>query len=92
MHARVSTYKGDAEALRQGFDSVSGGLREINGFKNAYFMIDRDSGKGVSVTLWESEEALRESVSRADELRNQATQPSGASIESVESYEVVVTA
>jgi hypothetical protein len=46
----------------------------------------------MSITLWESETAMRESAERADRMREEATEPSGASIQSVEGYEVAITA
>ena len=92
MHARVSSYSGDADGLTSGFDSQTEALRQVDGFKSAYFLVDRDGGKGMSITLWDSEEALKASAERANEMRRQATQPSGATIESVDSYEVVITA
>ena len=93
MFARVSTYRGgDADRLLQGFRDVTGSLETIDGFSHAYFMVDRESGKGMSITIWESEEALRESAARADELRKQGAETGGAEIESVAHYEIGITA
>jgi hypothetical protein len=46
----------------------------------------------MSITRWESEEALTASAERAHKMRTRATEPADASIESVECYEVVLTA
>lgn len=92
MHARVSTYSGDAEALVEGFRSATDPLEQIDGFVQAYFLVDRASDKGMSITIWESEDALLASAARADELRKAATEPSGSTIESVEHYEIALTA
>jgi hypothetical protein len=43
------------------------------------------------MTLWDSEQALEASAERAHQLRSQATQPSGATTDSVMQYEVVMT-
>jgi heme-degrading monooxygenase HmoA len=89
MHARVSTYQTDnSDRLIEGFESVSGELEQMDGFSHAYFMVDRGSGKALSVTIWESEDALRASSKKADELREKGTEPSGASIISVDHYEI----
>ena len=69
MFARVSTYRGDGDRLLQGFADVSEPLEAIDGFSHAYFMVDRESGKGMSITIWKTEEALQASVEKADELR-----------------------
>jgi heme-degrading monooxygenase HmoA len=91
MFARVATYSGDADELVRGFDSAREDLARMEGFSNAYFCVDRASGKALTMTLWESEEALEASAERAHQLRTQATQPSGATTESVTHYEVALT-
>jgi heme-degrading monooxygenase HmoA len=92
MHARVSTYTGEAEALLDGFQAATEPLENIEGFSQAYFLVDRANSKAMSITIWESEDALVASAARADELRKGATEPSGGTIESVEHYEVALTA
>jgi hypothetical protein len=44
MFARVATYSGDAEELVRGL-SARGELERMEGFSNAYFCVDRGSGK-----------------------------------------------
>jgi heme-degrading monooxygenase HmoA len=51
MHARVSTYEGEADELVKGFDSVTSALEELDGFSRAYFLVDRAAGRGMSITL-----------------------------------------
>jgi heme-degrading monooxygenase HmoA len=91
MHARVSTYEGQADELVKGFASVAGPLEDLEGFSVAYFLVDREAGKGVSITLWESEDALAASAERANQMREKATDQAGATIRSVESFEVALT-
>jgi heme-degrading monooxygenase HmoA len=91
MFARVSTYRGDGDRLLQGFADVTEPLQAIDGFSHAYFMVDRASGKGMSITIWESEDALRASAAQADELRSKGAAAGGAEIESVEHYEIGLT-
>ena len=92
MHARVSAYTGEAERLLDGFQTATGPLEEIEGFSQAYFLVDRANNKAISITIWESEEALRASAAEADKLRKEATEPSGSTIDSVEEYEIALTA
>ena len=92
MFARVSTYRGaDADRLLEGFQSVTEPLEQMDGFSHAYFLVDRDSGKGMSITVWESEQALSASAAKADELRKRGSETGGGSIESVEQYEIGMT-
>jgi heme-degrading monooxygenase HmoA len=92
VFARVSRYRGDVARLRQGFEAVTTELEQLDGFSQAYFLTNSEHSRAMSITLWDSEEALTASADRAHEMRTQATEPSDASIESVESYEVVLTA
>jgi heme-degrading monooxygenase HmoA len=91
MFARVSTYSAeDADKVVQGFESVREPLERMEGFSHAYFMVDRAGGKALSITVWDSEDALNASVAKADELRRQGAQTGGASIESVAHYEIAL--
>lgn len=90
MFARVSTYDGASDELVRGFEAQAEPLRGIEGSKGGYFLVDRGRGKAISITLWESEEALNASAERADRLREAGVDTSGAPIESVESYEVAI--
>jgi hypothetical protein len=45
MHARVSTYSGEAEGLLDGFQAATAPLEEIEGFSKAYFLVDRANDK-----------------------------------------------
>ena len=89
MFARVSTYRAaDADKLLEGFGSVAGPLEQMDGFSHAYFLVDRASDKAMSITIWESEQALSASVAGADEMRKRGAEIGGGSIESVEHYEI----
>ena len=92
MFARVSTYRADdADKLLAGFESVTEPLGQMDGFVYAHLLVDRAGGKGMSITVWESEQALTDSVAQADELRKRGSEAGGASIESVEHFEIGLT-
>ncbi|MCW3047224.1 MAG: hypothetical protein JWO74_1508 [Solirubrobacterales bacterium] len=91
MFARVSRYRGDADRLLAGFESVRAELEQLEGFAQAFFLTDRDNSRAMSITLWESEAALQASAERAHRMRTQASEPADASIEAVESYDVPLT-
>ncbi len=54
-------------------------------------LVDRQDGTSISITLWESEEAMRASEEAADQLRSDAAGAAEAQIASVERCEVVLT-
>ena len=93
MYARASTLQGSperAEEAVQGYENALAAFRGIDGNRGAFLLIDRSSGRGIGVTLWESEEAMQASRAQADQLRQQAASSVGASVESVAEYEVAV--
>lgn len=95
MFARVTTTKGQVtkqDAARVVRDRVLPGAEAIPGFKGGLWLVDEKGGKGLTITLFDSEEALRASAEAADRLRKSAVGELGASVVSVESYEVVVAA
>jgi heme-degrading monooxygenase HmoA len=92
MHARLSSYQtSDPAKLVDGFTSVTDALEHVDGFSHAYFMVDHASGKAMSITIWENEDALTASVSQAEELRKRGTAASGTAIQSVQHYEIPLT-
>lgn len=83
MFARVSTVQGSPdrleEAVRQYRDELVPAARQQRGFKGAYLLVDRGTGKGMSITLWATEDDLRASDTWADQQRAQAAQTAGGS-------------
>jgi heme-degrading monooxygenase HmoA len=92
MFARVSTYQGETERLLDGFRRTTEPLTQLEGLERAYFLTDSAAGRAVTVTLWDSPAAMAASAEWASKAREHAAHESGASVESVRSYEVALTA
>ncbi len=96
MFARVSTYTGTSdeidEAIRQFRENVLPRIEQLDGYKGAYFLVDRQNGKSLTVALWESEEAMRSSEEAANSLRSEVADALGTQMVGVERYEVAVAA
>lgn len=91
MHARVSTYTApDPDKLVEGFRMATEGLKQLPGQAGAFFCIDRENGKALTMTLWETEDALNSSREGANQLRDQAIADAGASVDSIAHYEVPI--
>ncbi len=92
MFARVSMFQGDPRQLDQGInyiqESALPDIRPDERFEGAYHLVDYQSGKAISITLWESEEAMRATEEEANQLRAEIANAANATIESVETYEV----
>ena len=96
MHARVSFYElaagGDADAAVKGFEDALDPLRQMEGNQGAELLVDRDSGKAITITYWDTEEHLRSSGEQATKLRQQVADTGGLSIMGIENYEVALEA
>jgi hypothetical protein len=91
MYARVATFESDPSTIDDAISLVRGQVESgetpagLEGAK-MLMLIDRETGKGLGVTLFESEDAMR----RGDEALN-AMNPGGSERRtSVEFYEVPV--
>ena len=91
MWARVSSYEmassEEAEEGIRGFERSMTRIRELDGIRDAYLLVDRASNRALTMTFWESEEALRASEGAADQVRRDAA---GDAVRNVDRYEVVL--
>ena len=96
MFARVTTMQGSPdqgdELARRFQEQAIPLLRQLSGFKGVYWLANRQTGTVLGVALWESEEAMRASEAETAPRRNEGAQAMGATIESVEAYEVIAQA
>jgi hypothetical protein len=90
MYARIATFESDPgtvdDAIKMVREEVEGGTPE--GLEGAKMMmlVNRETGKGLGVTLFDSEEAMR----RGDEALNAMNPGASERRTSVEFYEVPV--
>jgi heme-degrading monooxygenase HmoA len=93
MHARVSTYAGTPDQAEEGirnFERTTDALRGLDGFEGAYLLVDRGTGKALTLTLWSNADAEQASAERAKQMRSEAAGGAGMSVESVETFEVAL--
>ncbi len=94
MHARVSTIQGAPgkvdDVARQAQEQTLPQLQKLEGFKGFVVLGDRQSGKMLGVSFWESEEALRASDEAASSVRSAAAEIADGIVAGVEEYEVFV--
>jgi heme-degrading monooxygenase HmoA len=94
MYARVTTIQGapakmdDAKGHTQ--EQTLSQLKEMEGFKGFVALGDRQSGKLIGVSFWESEEALRATDEAVPSVRSAAAEAAAGIVASVEKYEVFV--
>jgi heme-degrading monooxygenase HmoA len=90
VHARVSTYEGDVDRLIEGFQRQADLVRLLDGFVRAFLLVDRARGRAMTLTLWDTEDALQASAERAAHVRAEASETAGATIGSVDDYELAL--
>lgn len=66
--------------------------REAPGFKGFYLLADRQNGKVVSISLWDSDDDLRQFEARGAQLRKEASSELSMAPTPVDLYEVVLQA
>jgi hypothetical protein len=91
MWARITTLRMPLDRLEESIrmvdDRVIPPLKGMAGYAGGYWMADRDSGKAVTVALWETEGAVRATDVAVAKLREMAASID-ATVESVEVFEV----
>jgi heme-degrading monooxygenase HmoA len=65
-------------------------VREAPGFKGLYLLADRQSGKVISIALWDSGDDLRQHEARGAQIREKATSEVGIASPPADIYEVVL--
>ena len=91
MYARVASFDGDPAKVDDAIEMVRGEVESgdtPSGLEGAkmLMLVNRETGKGIGVTLFESEEAMR----RGDEALNAMSPGENERRTSVEFYEVPV--
>lgn len=71
-------------------DSVIPGVKEMAGSKGFITLVNRDSGKAIGISLWESRDAMVDARPRASQLRSDSAQAGGGDVSDVSEYEIVI--
>jgi heme-degrading monooxygenase HmoA len=53
-------------------------------------LVDRESGRCIITTAWETDEAMRASAEKASQLRDQAAEKLGGNVDKIEEWEIAV--
>jgi heme-degrading monooxygenase HmoA len=87
MQAQTSSIDGGIAYMR---DQLTPELENIEGYVGISLLVDRESGRCIITTAWESEDAMRASADKAKELRSQATARFDGNVEKIEEWEIGV--
>jgi heme-degrading monooxygenase HmoA len=93
VFARMFTIEGRREQLdefaRAGERNVLPALQRLDGFEGLLVHANRQNGKILIVTLWESEEVMRGGEEASYWVRALSAEVAGGEVTNVERYEVV---
>jgi hypothetical protein len=94
LYARVTTTKGDPSKLEQAIanfkERVLPAMEQATGFAGATLQVDRETGLGAAVGLWESIGAMNAADQLAQQLREQLVQATGGEVLDVNRFEIVI--
>jgi heme-degrading monooxygenase HmoA len=96
MQARTSTWSGSPEAIERWVEHVTTTVKPmvagLPGNAGAYFFVDRANHLALTLTLWESEEAVLWSDQTAEASRASTVAATGVELVKRDRYEVVTQA
>ncbi|MET3142977.1 UNVERIFIED_ORG: heme-degrading monooxygenase HmoA [Arthrobacter sp. UYEF10] len=92
MFARVSTYKTGPETVSDTpTEDIVSRVRQIPGCKGIYYLSGKETDKAISITLWDTEEAMTASRQEANKIRKENSDEEKTEIVAVEEFEVTVS-
>ena len=95
VYARVTVVQGSPDKIEQGIESFNSEVlptaKGVAGYKAAFLLADRKSGKGIGITLWDSEDARRRGGEAVNAARAATIKAMGGTVPPVEEFEVVAS-
>jgi heme-degrading monooxygenase HmoA len=94
MYARSTTLTAQPSAIDEGItylrEQTMPALLAIEGCVGLSLLVDRESGRCIATSSWESEQAMRASEATVGPIRGDASERFGGSVERVEEWEIAV--
>ena len=93
MYARTTTLRGNPQSVDDLIatvrDEVLPGLMQLEGCVGLSLLVDRDAGRAIATSAWETEAAMRASAEAVRPLRDRAAQAFGGAPE-ISEWEIAV--
>lgn len=93
MYARSTSIQAQTSKIDAGIayvrDEVMPALQDMDGYVGLSLLVDRESGRCIATSAWETEDALRTSTDQAAPLRDRASEIFGGDV-TVEPWEIGV--
>ncbi|MDP9888314.1 hypothetical protein [Pseudarthrobacter enclensis] len=92
MFARISTYKTGPDTRRDNpTDDVVNSVLQLPGCKGVYYLNGTETDNALSITLWDTEDAMLASRQAATRIREESSQADRTQIVAVEEFEVMAS-
>jgi heme-degrading monooxygenase HmoA len=91
VHVRIATYELPPGRIDDGihsFREAAERIRGLDGLTDVYFFVSRETGRAVTVTLWESAAAMAASRVRASSARSDAARAVDGGVVSVDEFDL----
>ncbi len=93
MYARTTTVDGEPSAMNAGIDQIRNAvmpvLQRCDGYIGLSLLVDRERGRCIATSAWQSEDDMHNSMQRIEPLRDQAANTLGGR-PVVEEWEIAV--
>jgi heme-degrading monooxygenase HmoA len=94
MHARMFAFEGSPEEIEAAIALAQEQIlpleRQMPGFRGLILLSDKEAGRLVSLSLWESEEQMRQSEESARTIVRLSAQSVGGKRVSIEPFDVAL--
>ena len=92
MHARMFAFEGSSEEIEAAValarEEILPLEREMSGFRGLILLSDKETGRLITLSLWESEELMLQSEASARMIIRVAAQSLGGKRRSIEPFDV----
>ena len=95
MFARVTTYEledGRASESIEAFEPAIDAMRDLDGFVDALFLVEREGRHALTITLWENRDTMERGRITATRVRTEAAREARADVTSTYELEVALRA
>ena len=94
MFARVTVVEGSADKVDSGIESFKTGvvpaIKGVDGYRGALLLVNRSNGKGIGMTLWDTEDARARGAEAVEQARQATLEQMGGGAPPADEYEVGV--
>jgi heme-degrading monooxygenase HmoA len=91
VHARSTTIQAQTSSIDDGIaymrDDLMRELENVDGYVGISLLVDREAGRCIITAAYETEDAMRAAADKANQLRSQAAERFGGSVEAVDEWE-----